>query len=429
MPDQPRRRRIWVDISPLRESRQFRLLFSGQVVSFVGTQLAVVAAPIQVFELTGSSFAVGLLGLVQLPPLLVGSLLGGSLADAHDRRRLLLVAQVLLALTSVGLAINAAVGALWPIYLLTAVAAGLSGIDSPTRSASIPGLVGAERMPAAMALNQVMYQVGLIVGPALAGVLIAWAGVGLVYWFDAGTFVVAGVAVLLMRPLRPDGEVTRAGWRSISEGLRYVRGSQPVQGVFLIDINAMVFGMPRALFPELGTVTFGGDATTVGLLFAAPGVGALAGAVTSGWTGGIRRQGLVVLAAVAAWGTAIAGFGISPWLPLALVFLAVAGAADVVSAVFRNTILHLSIPDRLRGRLSSIQIAVVTGGPRLGDVEAGTVAAFTSPRFSAFSGGMLCVAGVGVLARLLPRLTRWTLDDARRDDADQPERAREAEHD
>jgi MFS family permease len=218
--------------------------------------------------------------------------------------------------------------------------------------------------------------------------------------------------VALMRPQPPEGGGTRASLASIREGLRYLRGRRVLDSTFLIDLNAMVFGMPRALFPALGTGLFGGGEVTVGLLYSAPGAGALLGALFSGWVGRVRRQGLAVIIAVVGWGAAIALFGIARWLPLALVLLAVAGAADVVSAVFRNTILQLSVPDALRGRLSAVHIAVVTSGPRIGDVEAGAVAALTSPQFSVVSGGIACMVGVLAVHAWAPGLAHYQLDRA-----------------
>ena len=408
------RRRLLLDVSPIREHREYRLLYSGQMVSFLGHQLTVVAVPLQVFVLTGSSFAVGMIGLAQLVPLVGCSLIGGAVADAVDRRKLLLVAQVLLAAASTGLALNAGRDdpSLWLVYALTAASSGFAGFDAPTRSAAVPSLVPREKLPAALALNQTLMQTGQVAGPAIAGLVIAQVSLAAAFWIDVATYAVAAVALLRMQPMVPAGERTRPGLMSIGEGLRYLRGRRALQGTFLIDINAMVFGMPRALFPALGTGLFGGGPGTVGLLYAAPGAGALLGAVTTGWVGAVRRQGRAVLVAVTAWGAAIAAFGMTSWLPLALLLLAVAGAADVVSAVFRNTILQLSVPDRLRGRLSSVHIAVVTGGPRLGDAEAGAVAALTTPRISVVSGGLACVAGVVALARLFPELGRWTMEDA-----------------
>ncbi|MGH9189384.1 MAG: MFS transporter [Acidimicrobiales bacterium] len=403
------RPRLFVDLSPLRESRDFRLLFAGGAVSYLGRQLTVVAVPFQVFLMTKSSLAVGLTGLAALGPLIVMSLAGGAIADAVDRRKLLLVVQVAQAATSVALALNAssASPALWPLYVVTAVAAGLSGIDLPTRNAMIPNLVSREKFPAAAALGQVLFQVGLVAGPALAGVIISRIDLAAAYWMDAASYGAAVVAIFVIRPQPPAGGGTRAGLSSIREGLAYLKGRRLLLSTFVIDIDAMVFGMPRALFPVLGTQVFGGGAATVGLLYAAPGAGALAAALLTGWVGGVRRQGRAVVVAVVVWGAAIAIFGLTSWLPLALVLLAVAGAADVVSAVFRNTILQLSVPDALRGRLSSVHIAVVTGGPRLGDAEAGAVAALTSPRFSIVSGGLACIAGVLVLLKVVPELARY----------------------
>jgi len=341
--------------------------------------------------------------------LLVGSLVGGALADAHDRRRLLLLTQALLALCSAGLAVNAGVDrpAVWPLFALTALAAGLSGIDGPTRAAAVPTLVSRDHYATAAALNQSVYQIGFIVGPALAGLVIGRLSLSAAFWIDVATFGGALVCIARLPALVPDGGGTKAGLSSIKEGMRFVRGEPAVQGCFAIDVNAMVFGMPRALFPELGTRLYGGGAGTVGLLYAAVGAGGLLGGHTTGWVGRIRRQGRAVEVAVIVWGLAIAGFGLASWLPLGLLLLAVAGAADVVSAVFRNTIVQLAVPDRLRGRLNALNIAVVTGGPRLGDLEAGAVAAATTPQVSVVSGGLACVAGVGVLARLLPQLRAW----------------------
>jgi MFS family permease len=403
------RARLFVDFTPLRRSREFRLLFAGGAVSYLGRQLGVVAIPFQVFELTHSSLAVGMVGLASLGPLVGFSLLGGAIADAVDRRKLLLLTQVAMAATSVALALNAGAGrpALWPIYLLAALAAGLNGIDLPTRNAMVPGLVGRELFPSAAALGQVLFQVGQVAGPALAGLVISRVSLAAAYWLDAASFVAGMVAIAALRPQPPEGGGTRASLGSVGEGLRYLRGRRLLVSTFLIDIDAMVFGMPRALFPALGTGLFGGGAGTVGLLYAAPGAGALVGALLTGWVGRVRRQGLAVVVAVLLWGASIAVFGLVPWLPLGLALLALAGAADVISAVFRNTILQLSVPDALRGRLSSVHIAVVTGGPALGDAEAGAVAALTTPRVSVVSGGVACILGVLLLVRRVPELARY----------------------
>jgi MFS family permease len=400
---------LLVDVTPLRTSREFRVLFGGQLVSFLGSQLTVVAVPYQVFRLTHSSLAVGLVSLAQLAPLIAGSLIGGAVADSRDRRRLLLATLALLAVTGVPLVLNALQDhpALWPVIVFSAIAAGLSGLERPARSAIIPSLVDTASLPSAYALWQILIQVGSVVGPALAGVLLAGVGLATVYAIDVATFLVALVAISRLPALPPVGGGTKAGLGSIVEGLRFLRGRPVLQGGFWVDINAMVFGLPRALFPALAAGTFGGGAATLGLLYAAPGAGALLGALFTGWVDKVRRQGRAVMLAVVVWGLAVAAFGVSPWLPVGLACLAVAGAADVVSAVFRNTILQTATPDALRGRLSATHIAVVTGGPRLGDLEAGGVASITSPQFSVISGGLACVLGVAVIAWRLPAFARY----------------------
>jgi predicted MFS family arabinose efflux permease len=406
-------RHILLDLTPLRRSRDYRALITGLGVSVLGNQLTTVAVPFQVYAITRSSLVVGLVSLTQLFPLIIGSLLGGSLVDAMDRRKILIAVELVGALCSAALALNADLGPqMWPLFLFPAVTAAMSGIDSSARNAMLPGLVGLELLPASNAIFQSLFQTGAIVGPAVAGLLLAGAGVHLIYWIDAVSYLIAVSAVLTMspQPVRTAGDgglaPVRPGWRSTMEGLRFVRRSQPVQGAYLIDVNAMVFGMPRALFPALAATVFGGGATTVGLLYSAPGAGALLGALTSGWVGRVRRQGLAVICAVLIWGLSIAGFGLAHWLPLALVLLAVAGWADVLSAVFRNTIIQFAGPDGMRGRLMGVQVAVVAGGPRLGDLEAGSVATAFGDTVSVVSGGLACVAGAVLVAWGLPGFTR-----------------------
>jgi MFS family permease len=331
--------------------------------------------------------------------------------DAVDRRKLLLVVEAVGAGCSAGLALNADLGpAIWPLFLFPAITASMSGIDSSARNAMLPSLVGMELLPASNAIFQSLFQTGAIVGPAVAGLLLAGAGVHLIYWIDVVSFLIAMGCVLTMSPQpvpSAGGTSTRPGLRSTLEGLSFVRRSQRVQGAYVIDVNAMVFGMPRALFPALAANVFGGGATTVGLLYAAPGAGALIGALTTGWVGRVRRQGLAVICAVLVWGLAIAGFGVAHWLPLALVLLAIAGWADVLSAVFRNTIIQFAGPEGMRGRLMGVQMAVVAGGPRLGDLEAGAVATAFGDTTSVVSGGLACVAGAFLVAWALPEFTRY----------------------
>ena len=265
-----------------------------------------------------------------------------------------------------GLAINAMLAepAVWPVYVLTAAIAGASGVDSPTRSAAIPRLVGTTHLQTALSLQQALFQLSAVIGPAIAGFLILRVHLASAFWIDALTFGAAFLALLMMKPMLPEHGVSR-GAGSVFEGFRFLKGRQSLQGVYLVDLNAMIFGAPRVLFPEFGTVVLGGNAATVAMLYAAPGVGALIVALFSGWVPKVRRAGRAVLIAVGVWGVAVIAFGLASSLNVALVALAVAGAADMISAVFRGTILQLSIPDRLRGRLSAMQIAVVTGGPGL----------------------------------------------------------------
>jgi MFS family permease len=289
------------------------------------------------------------------------------------------------------------------------------GVNSPTRSAAVPNLVTRQQLPAALALNQVLWNTTMIVGPAVGGLILARAGLVWAYGADLISFATAIGAAFLLSPLPPtrsEDDAPGRAWQEIKAGFRYLSGRRVLIGTFLIDLDAMIFGMPRALFPVLALQVFKVGAEGYGLLYAAPAAGALIGALTAGWVGRVRHQGRAVIWAVAIWGAAIAAFGLVTRLFwLGLVFLAIAGAADVISAVFRGAILQLSVPDSLRGRLTSIHIMVVTGGPRLGDAEAGTVAALVSPQFSVVSGGLACIVGVLVLARLLPQLGRYHSDD------------------
>jgi MFS family permease len=401
-------RRIFADITPLRRHRDFRRLWVGQLVSGMGSQLTVVAVALQAYRLTHSTLVVGLVSTAQLLPLLAGSLVGGALSDAKDRRRLLIITQLALALASAGLVVNAFAShpMLWPVFVCTAVSAAFQGVDSPTRKAVLPVLVPSGDLPAAIALQTVGFQWALVVGPTVAGFIIAVAGMGTVFLIDVATFGVSLVTVLLLPALVPAGGGTPAALGSIVEGLRYLRGQKVLRSTFSIDLIAMIFGMPRAVFPALGVVLFRGGASTVGLLYAAPGAGALLGSLLSGWIGRVRRMGRAVVVSVVLWGAAIAAFGLVRVLWVSLLLLALAGAADVVSAVFRNAILQLTVPDRLQGRLAGTFFAVVAGGPRLGDAETGIVASLVGDQVAVWSGGLACIAGVGVLLWRVPELWR-----------------------
>lgn len=401
-----------VDVRPLREVVGFRWLFAGMLCTHIGRQLSVVAVPFQVYQLTESTLMVGLLGLAQLIPLLGVSLIGGALADAFDRRRLLAWSQGLLALTGLGLLWNS-IGdspAVWPLFVLSAVNAGLSAIDGPARQALVPGLVGRALFPSALALNQTLVNTAKAAVPALAGLLIVTAGLPFTYGAEVLMFVVSGVLLARLPNVAIEGGGRRFGMSSIAEGFRFLRPRRIIQAAFLLDLSAMVFGMPTALFPAIGTQVLGGDAFTVGLLYSAPGIGALLAALTSGWVPSVRRQGLAVLAAISGWGLAITIFGFTRSLVAAVVLLGLAGAADVVSAIFRQAIVQLSVPDDLRGRLSSMHLAVSSGGPRLGELEAGVVASLTSVPFAVISGGIACLLGTLGIARWSPEIVSYVYD-------------------
>jgi MFS family permease len=324
-----------------------------------------------------------------------------------DRRRLLMATQAGLATCSLVLVLLALSGGppVPALFAVAFVAAGLGAVDQPTRSSAIPRLVPPERLPSAIALNQLNFQLASIVGPAIGGILIATVGLAGAYAVDLVSFLASLTALLAIHPLPPLGSVTRPGLAAIREGLSFARRRRAILGSFVIDLNAMIFGMPTSLFPVLALNVFGTGPAGFGLLAAAPAAGAFLGALFSGWVRSVRRTGAAILAAVTVWGLAITAFGlVTVSFPLALLCLAVAGAADVFSAVFRSTLVQLETPDELRGRVMSIHTLVVTSGPRLGDIEAAVVAALTTPQFAVVSGGVLCVVGVGVVARRFPEL-------------------------
>ena len=375
----------------------------------VARQLTLVAAPFQVYALTGSTLLVGLLGLAQFPTILIGSTLGGLASDAWDRRYVLIVAQAMLAVISAGLAVNALASnqTVWILFVLMAFQALFFAIDAPARISAIPRLVEARSIPSAYALETLLSQFAKALGPFAAGIIIAMWSLTAAFSIALGFFVVSIAIMASMHPLPPPGGGRKPGLRSIMEGLRFLKSRKAIQGAFLVDISANVFGLPRALFPEMGISVFGGTAATVGLLYAAPGLGALVAAATSGWIGKVKRAGLTTTIAVIVWGTGIAVFGLTSILQLALVALFIAGGADAVSTVSRAMIVQLTTPDELRGRLSGLKIAVVAGGPRLGDAEAGVVAGAFGAPFAAFSGGVASVVSAVAIARFFPAFYNW----------------------
>jgi predicted MFS family arabinose efflux permease len=400
--------RFVVDITPLRKHRSFRRLWAGQVVSGMGSQLTLVAVSFQAYGLTHSTLVVGLIGLAQLVPLMAGALWGGTLADAMDRRKVLIATQLAMATAVGGLVLNASATrpAVWPLFVCSAAGAGFQGVDWPARRAALPMLVDEEDVTAAIGLQTTIQQLALVAGPALAGVLIATIGLSAVYGIDVATFGAALVAALALPSLVPIGGGTPMGLRSMAEGFRHLGAEKLLSATYWIDLNAMIFGMPRAVFPALGVGLFGGGAGVVGLLYAAPGAGALVGSLFTGWCGRVRRQGRAIAGCVVIWGSTIALFGVIPVLWIGLSLLAIAGAADVVSAVFRQAVQQRTVPEHLQGRLSGTFFAVVAGGPRLGDAETGAAAAIGGPQFAVWSGGLACVAGVGVLLWRVPELWR-----------------------
>jgi predicted MFS family arabinose efflux permease len=401
--------RFLIDLGPLRQSRDFRLLFVGQMANMLGSQLAVVAIPFQVYELTRSSLQVGAVSLAQLIPLVVGALAGGTLADAWGRRPVMVVTALVLALASGTLAVNAWVAhpSVIVIYIAAAIGAGVGGAYSTACTSVAPSLVPPERLLAAFATMQVVDQVGMVAGPALSGLLLQVVHLTWVFALDSVSSVVlvACVACMAALPATP-GRERRLGL-SIRAGLRAIRGDHVLLGAYLIDLNAMVFGAPSSLFPALNHAVFGGSPGTLGLLYAAPGAGALLGALTTGWLDRIRRQGVAIMVAVAVWGAAIAAFGLVRTFWAALVLLALAGWADVLSAVLRTTVLQTHAGEALRSRVASVQMAVVEGGPRLGGFESGALASATSTEFSVVAGGLVAIAGALVVGAALPDFRRY----------------------
>jgi MFS family permease len=410
-PKPPRRRigSLIVDPAPLRLDRDFRLLWTGQAVSTAGRMITAIVLPYQVYVVTGDVLAVGVLSLIQLLPILIFTLGGGAIADAVDRRRLLLVTQVSLAVTTLGLALLALVPAppVAGIYALAFIAAGLAAVDQPTRASAIPRLVPTERLQSAISLNQLVFNAGAVVGPAIGGVILVWFSVSAAYLVDTITYAAAIISLLLMRPIPPAAGAVRPSIAAVIEGLRFARRRRPVLGTFVVDLVAMVFGSPRSLFPVIALDVFKVGPVGLGLFSSAVAAGAVVGALFTGWTTGIKRPGRAVLIAVTVWGLGVAGFGLLTFsFPLALLCLAIAAGADVVSAVLRSFIVQTLTPDSLRGRVSSIHILVVTGGPRIGDAEAAAVAALAGPIVSVVSGGVLTVIGVGVMALVMPEFAR-----------------------
>jgi MFS family permease len=410
-PAVPPRFRLLADVTPLRESAAFRRLWGGLTLSAAGSALTMFAVPLQVYDLTRSPVAVGAIGVAQAVPTLTVGMAAGPVADAVDRRRLVLVTSTCLAGVSAGLAAQALAGLrlAWLLYLLVAAQSALVAVDRPVRSTFVPALLPARQLPAGLALNRLSGQVALTVGPALAGLVAAapHLGLGGCYLIDAASFAAAVYGVARLPAMRPRGGAARPGLAAVAAGIGFIRRSQVLAGAFLADLNATVFGLPTALFPAINAQRFGGDPRTLGLFTAAIGAGGLAGSVLSGPVGRVARQGLGMLVAVAVWGAAFAGFAVAPGLWLTLALLAVAGAADVFTVVFRGTMVQTVTPDRFRGRVLAVDYVVGAGGGQLGNLEAGALGSLTSPVTSALAGGLATVAGAVVIGMALPGFARY----------------------
>jgi MFS family permease len=400
------RRWFTLDFTPLRESREFRLLYFGQLVTFFGSMMSFVALPWQVFQLTKSSFAVGMLGVLEFIAVLFMGFVGGALADYFDRRLMVRLTEAALAIGSIVLIINALLPRphVWVLFACASLFAALTALQRPSLEALMPRIVKPEQMPAVAALQAFRGSLAMIGGPALGGVLVVTFGPALAFSVDLFTFLVSLIALTLMQAVPPPPDADRPGIKSIIEGLRYARSRRELLGTYLVDMNAMFFGIPMALFPAIAE-SYG--SASIGFLYAAPAAGALVVSLMLGWTKRVHRHGLAIGIAAACWGFAIIAFGFAGRLWLALLCLAIAGASDMISGVFRMIIWNQTIPDHLRGRLAGIELISYHTGPMLGNAESGIVASLFSIRTSIVSGGVLCVLGTGVLLLALPQFRTY----------------------
>ncbi len=404
--------RFALDVTPLRRNPAYRRLWFGQGISFIGTEIAEVALAYQVYQLTGSTLAVGLISLTHLVPLLTLTVIGGAIADAVDRSRLMLVQQLGMIAGSVGLAANAALShpRVWPLFAFQLLISSAFSIGVGAQRSMTPQLVEESNFMAASALNSVTSQFGAVSGPALAGLLIKFVDLKWIYLGDSATYLGAIVAVALLPRLVANVDADRPSLRSIVAGFRYVRSQPVILGFFLVDTNAMIFGMPSALFPAMAVHRFG-DASLVGYLYTAPAVGALIVSLLSGPLRHVRRQGLGVIVTASLWGLAIGAFGFAHQFWLALLLLGLAGLGDQISAILRSVMLYRITPNEMLGRVSGIEFMQVAAAPSIGNLEAGALASATSLRFSIVSGGVACVAGCALLALAFPALLRYDARD------------------
>ncbi|MEU0479249.1 MFS transporter [Streptosporangium sp. NPDC006013] len=387
----------------------YRRLWAGQGVSFIGFQLTSVAVSAQIYDITESSFWVGMLGPANLIPLVVFGLWGGAIADAVDRRRLLIIGALIAWSGTLALLVQAALGSTSVGLLLATVALHATGfaITGPTRGAIIPRLVPADLIPAANTLNFLVSGLGTVVGPLIGGVVLAQSGFAAAYLIDALLFGAGFYAAVRLPRLEPVGEVTRPGLRSVLDGLRYVCGHPVVLMSFVVDLIAMAFALPRALFPEVVAERFGGSLVAFGWLSASIAIGSVLGGVLSGWVGRVRRQGMALTYVIAAWGLTVAAAGLADQLWLMVALLAFGGAADLVSAVWRQTILQTHAPDDMRGRMQGVFMVVVAGGPRLGDLRAGATASWFGATGAWVGGGIACAVAVVAVGLAVPAFRKY----------------------
>jgi MFS family permease len=393
---------MFLNLAPLRKHRDYRLLYTGQLVSMFGSMITYVAVPYQVFELTHSSFVVGLLGAAQLLPLLLFALWGGAYADAMDRRKLLIVSEIVMTGGSLALAINGmlAHASLALIFAVSATMSACNGFHRPALDAMTPRLVDREDLTAVSALNFFRFSISSIGGPALGGVCMAVLGYPLTYMIDVLSFLISLISLAAIRRMPPSDRASQPGIQSIAQGLKYALGRPELIGTYVVDMVAMTFAMPMALFPAMA-VQWGG-ATAAGWLYSAMSFGSLFTTIFSGWTSKVNRHGAAVVVAATVWALAIVFVGFSRSLSLAVFCLAIAGAADSVSGVFRGTIWNETIPNDLRGRLAGVEMISYLSGPLLGNARAGWVASISSNTISVVSGGMTCFVGVLLCIPLLP---------------------------
>ncbi|HKE55120.1 MAG TPA: MFS transporter [Pyrinomonadaceae bacterium] len=396
-----------IDISPLRVSRDYRLLFFGQLISTFGTAISLVVIPVQVYQLTGSTLLVGLVSVPEFLMILLLAFVGGAYADFIDKRKLLRLTEIGQTLTTSFLVVNALLPRphVWPLFVCAALHAGFTALQRPSFEALMQKIIPPELMPAIAALNSLRWNITTILGPSLAGLILARFGASIAYSIDLVTFVASLAAVFLIQASPAAAQLEeRPTLKSVWEGLEYAWRRKEILGTYLIDMNAMFFGMPTALFPAMAA-NFGPG--TVGFFYAAPSVGALLANLTSGWTMKVHRHGLLVSIAAGLWGVSIIFFGLAHNVFLALVFLALAGGFDMISGIFRMTIWNQTIPHYLRGRLAGLELISYTSGPKLGDAEAGIVATLFSVRTSIVSGGIVCVLGTVIISALLPQFVSY----------------------